>query len=82
MRGNGQRAVFDEAAGIDQISDVLPGSATTFVVPLGDRGGSALVPSKQMAVGHFVEVCARTIEFDCGSGGLAVSPDTGAGEDQ
>ena len=46
LRGNGQRAVLDEAAGIDQVGDVLPGGAATSLVPLGDRCFAALVESE------------------------------------
>ena len=38
LRGNGQRAIFDEATGVDQIGDVLPRGPATLVVPLGNSG--------------------------------------------
>lgn len=46
LRRNGQRAVLDEAAVIDQIGDVLPGGAATLLVPLGDCRLTAFVESE------------------------------------
>ena len=74
LRGNGQRAVFDEAAGIDQVGDVLPRGAAALLVPLGNRGLPALVEGEQMAVPDLVEVGARPVEIDCGRTRFAVGP--------
>ena len=80
LRGDRQRAVFDEAARVDQISDVLPGSAATLRVPLGDSGLAALVEGEQMPVPDLLEVSARSVEIDRSSDGFAVGAGTGPGE--
>ena len=43
LRGDGQRAVFDEAARVDEIGDVLPGRAAPGGVAASGYFGSALV---------------------------------------
>lgn len=67
LRGNRQGTVFDEAAGIDQIGDVLSCGAPTLLVPFGHRGFPALIQGEPMTLPDQVEVDSRSIQIDGGS---------------
>jgi len=81
LRGNGQRTVFDEAAGINQLGDVLSGGAAPLLVPLGNRSLATLVKGEQVPLPDLVEVGAWPVEIDGSDRGLAGGSGAGAGED-
>lgn len=58
LRGDGQGAVFDEAAGVDEVVDVLPGSAPALPVPFGDGVRAPLVQGPGVPLDHLVQVGA------------------------
>ncbi len=66
LGGDRQRAVLHEAAGVDQVGDVLPGGAATPRVPLGHRRRAALVAGEQVPVSDLVEVDPRPVEIQRG----------------
>ena len=82
LRGDGQRAVLDEAAGVDQVGDVLPGGAAASLVALGHSGLPTLVEGDQVALPDLVEVGPRPVEIHCRRGRFAVAVGAGPGEDQ
>ena len=59
--GQGEHAVFDETALIDQIGDVLARGAHAQRVPLGHRAGPALVGHRPAAFEHLGQIGADMI---------------------
>ena len=63
LRGDGQRAVFDEAAGVAQILDIGPRGAAALRVPLGDGFVARRVACQSVARDHLGEVGADRVEI-------------------
>ena len=63
LRGNGQRAIFHEAAFITQLPDVFAGGATPLGVALGHGGAPVGVPQKCVAVLHGFQVISDHIQI-------------------
>ena len=66
LRGNGQRAVFDEAALVAQILDVLARAAAALRVALGHGLRSGRVQRVGVALGHALQVGADVVKVVCG----------------
>jgi len=64
LRGDRQRAVFDERAVVDQLGDVLPRGALVGLAAALDRGRAVLIEGDGVAGDQFGEIRADVIEID------------------
>ncbi len=64
LRGDHQRAVLDEAAGIAQVVDVLARGALMSFAPARDRLGPRIIEAERVALLHFLQIVADVIEID------------------
>ncbi|MDT4831994.1 hypothetical protein FQZ97_655290 [compost metagenome] len=64
LGGQGQGAVFDEAAGIQQVVEVLAGGALAGLAPPGDRLRAARIRGDGVAFERFGEVGADMFEIE------------------
>jgi hypothetical protein len=58
LRGDHERAVLDERAGVDQVGHVLASRAPTTLPTAGDGVGPVVVEAELVALDHFAEVVA------------------------
>ena len=77
LRGHDERRVLDEAAGVDEIGDVLARGSLPGGAPAGDGVGAAVVEPDVVPLDHLGEIGAHVVEIDRGvdrDGLAAVAP--------
>src|SRR5258708_14950093 len=71
LRGNDQRTVLDEGAGVAKVVDIFASGALPGLAPARDSVGPRWVEAERMTLDHFRKIRTYTIEIDlAGLGGM------------